>query len=176
MRRIKRTEAIEKICESRLLTLNLGERESIILSWWGIDEEDIEFSSLSDQIRCQILENDEPPVSYENSMYDELILIALFSEYKGVRNTFIAEMMLAMSLGTYQVEGEVEPLEACPCCKYRTLEARGEYHICGLCYWEDCGVDEADQYSGPNHMSLGEARETLSRKWDKLPINKWLHA
>ena len=26
---------------------------------------------------------------------------------------------------------------ACPCCGYATLDARGEYDICAICWWED---------------------------------------
>lgn len=25
----------------------------------------------------------------------------------------------------------------CPCCGYKTLDSRGEYDICSVCFWED---------------------------------------
>lgn len=175
MKKIKRIEAIKKICNNKLSTLSFSERESIILDWWWISEEDIEFYRLSEQLKCQILENDEPPEDCENHKYDELILIALFSEYKGVKNTFIAESMVTMGLGTFYVEGEVEKLEVCPCCNYRTLASRGDYDICGLCNWEDNGVNDDEKYSGPNHMTLGEARENFLRNIEQLPTNKWVN-
>jgi len=48
----------------------------------------------------------------------------------------------------------------CPCCDYFTLEERGGYEICPICFWEDDGIDlvEVDEYSGPNHMTLREGR------------------
>ena len=176
VQRINRIEAIEKICGNKLSSLSFNARESILLDWWGIDEEDIEFSRLSEQLKCQIIENDLPPEDCENHKYDELILIALLSEYKGVRNTFIAESMATMGLGAFHVEGEEETLEICPCCNYRTLASRGGYDICGLCNWEDNGVIDDEEYSGPNHKTLGEAREIFLRSMNKFPKNKWVKA
>jgi Cysteine-rich CPCC len=46
----------------------------------------------------------------------------------------------------------------CPCCDFRTLEEHGHYEICDICYWEDCGVRDLDDYSGPNHITLREGR------------------
>ncbi|MES2449520.1 MAG: CPCC family cysteine-rich protein [Pseudomonadota bacterium] len=52
---------------------------------------------------------------------------------------------------------------ACPCCGYLTLNERGVYEICGVCFWEDDGqtaanVDEAR--GGPNGgLSLTMAQE-----------------
>lgn len=176
MKKINRVEAIKAICDKILPTLNLNERESIILDWWGIDEEDNEFSRLSAQLKCQILENDELPEDCENRKYDELILVALSSEYKGVNNNYIAESLDTMGLGSFRVEGEVEKLEVCPCCNYRTLESIGNYDICGLCNWEDNGINDDEKYSGPNHMTLGEARKNFLRDIEKLPSDKWVKA
>lgn len=48
----------------------------------------------------------------------------------------------------------------CPACDYFTLSKRGEYDICPICFWEDDGLDldKVDQVSGPNHVTLREAR------------------
>jgi hypothetical protein len=50
----------------------------------------------------------------------------------------------------------------CPCCGYRTLDERGAYEICILCWWEDDGQgdDDADEVrGGPNgDLSLTAAR------------------
>ena len=32
----------------------------------------------------------------------------------------------------------------CPCCGYLTLDERGGYEICPVCYWEDDGQDDHD--------------------------------
>jgi hypothetical protein len=50
----------------------------------------------------------------------------------------------------------------CPCCGYPTLEERGIYEICFLCWWEDDGQDDRDAdevRGGPNgRYSLTQAR------------------
>ncbi len=54
----------------------------------------------------------------------------------------------------------------CPCCHYKTLEERGGYDICSVCFWEDDGQDDQDadtEGGGPNHMSLTQARENYRR-------------
>ncbi|MDX1930526.1 MAG: CPCC family cysteine-rich protein [Pirellulaceae bacterium] len=51
---------------------------------------------------------------------------------------------------------------ACPCCGYATLDARGQYDICTVCWWEDDGQDNHNANivrGGPNsHLSLTRAR------------------
>ncbi|MER7792528.1 CPCC family cysteine-rich protein [Streptomyces sp. NPDC097640] len=54
---------------------------------------------------------------------------------------------------------------ACPCCGFLTLEARGWYEICPVCWWEDTGQDDhnADEYiGGPNRVTLTEARANFA--------------
>ncbi|MAS86327.1 MAG: hypothetical protein CL953_10910 [Erythrobacteraceae bacterium] len=50
----------------------------------------------------------------------------------------------------------------CPCCKFRTLDERGGFEICAVCFWEDDGQDEHDAdevRGGPNyHLSLRQAQ------------------
>jgi hypothetical protein len=58
-------------------------------------------------------------------------------------------------------EDEVGPFR-CPCCGYWTLDARGDYDICPVCFWEDDGQDDHDAdvvRGGPNgRLSLTQAR------------------
>lgn len=55
----------------------------------------------------------------------------------------------------------------CPCCHYKTLESRGDYDICPVCFWEDDGQDDPDadihQAFGPNHMSLAQGRQNYQK-------------
>lgn len=51
---------------------------------------------------------------------------------------------------------------ACPCCGYLTLNERGAYEICGVCFWEDDGQTAAkvEASGGPNgDLSLATAQE-----------------
>lgn len=51
----------------------------------------------------------------------------------------------------------------CPCCGNLTLEHAAGYDICPVCFWEDDGVTDLEQYSGPNHMRLSEAKANFAR-------------
>ena len=54
-------------------------------------------------------------------------------------------------------------MHQCACCDHFTLENRGQYDICPVCFWEDDGldVDQPDAHSGPNQMSLREGRHNF---------------
>ena len=52
-------------------------------------------------------------------------------------------------------------IEACPCCGYKTIDERGNYDICKVCWWEDDGLDNkhSTMASGPNNsINLAQAR------------------
>ena len=55
---------------------------------------------------------------------------------------------------------------SCPCCKCLTLDERGGYEICPVCFWEDDGQDEAelDTVRGGSNgqLSLAEARANFA--------------
>jgi hypothetical protein len=61
------------------------------------------------------------------------------------------------------------PRYACDCCGFRTLLNPGYYDICPVCFWEDdrCDTgrwrDGPDAPSGPNRISLTEARANFTR-------------
>ncbi len=54
--------------------------------------------------------------------------------------------------------------QQCPCCGYMTLDERGRYDICAVCFWEDdCAAEQFDQPAserprGPNGVHLWQAR------------------
>ena len=54
----------------------------------------------------------------------------------------------------------------CPCCDHFTLEERGMYDICPVCFWEDGGmdVDSLDRPSSCNHgLTLRQGRDNFRR-------------
>ena len=58
------------------------------------------------------------------------------------------------------------PGEACPCCDHLTLERRGHYDICPVCFWEDDPAvewDGPDAHSSPNQQTLNDARANFAR-------------
>ena len=57
--------------------------------------------------------------------------------------------------------------EQCPCCGYFTLDERGEYDICKVCFWEDespyliYGEPVEGGWTGANNVPLEQARENF---------------
>jgi len=53
------------------------------------------------------------------------------------------------------LKGEI----TCPCCGYKSLQSKGEYDICSICFWEDDPFqrDEINK-TGANLISLIEAQ------------------
>ncbi len=69
----------------------------------------------------------------------------------------------------------------CPCCGYPMLSERVAFEICLLCWWEDDGSDDAgeharpgdlDRPSGPNHITLREARENFEEHLHSAGIHR----
>lgn len=171
---IDRGATINILSEQELSTLTRDARESYILNWWGLNESDAEFHLLSKELQHQLLSNEEPPIDTQNNFYNELILVALSSEYKGVTNSYISDMLKKIGMDTYEVDGAIELLEACPCCGFRTLSSTSNYDICRLCSWEDDGTKDDNTYSGPNRMTLGDAKKLFMKDMNALPLNKWV--
>ena len=65
---------------------------------------------------------------------------------------------------------------SCPCCGYPTLDERGGYDICQICWWEDDGQDDPDAdvvRGGPNHhYSLTDARVNFEKYLVMYPPEK----
>ena len=56
-------------------------------------------------------------------------------------------------------------MDTCACCGYKTIEEKGNYEICPICYWEDDSVQEADPWfeGGANVPSLFQAQINLKK-------------
>ena len=150
-----RDEAINSLAQRDLTQLSFDKRESILLDWWSIDESDPDYASLPDSLRAALNRTDQPD-DPGSTLYDPLLQIALRRSYVGVLNTYLAKKLSELGCNE-TVSGDVEDLNACPCCGYRSLQRSGEYDICPVCFWEDDGTVELDRISGPNHMTLREA-------------------
>jgi hypothetical protein len=176
IKQITRLTAIKNIAESHLDTLTIEERDSHILNWWPLDESNPNLLGLSTKLQKLIFNNEEPPKNIESLLTDELILVGLKSSYIGVTNDYLAEQLAKLGYGTYEIQGDIEHLNACPCCEYRTLPSASDYEICDLCMWEDDGTAAPESYSHPNHMTLSTAKKQFIEKIENLPLNKWVKA
>lgn len=69
--------------------------------------------------------------------------------------------------GSVNAEAKPGVRYRCPCCGYLTLDDRGGFQICQVCFWEDDGQDDHDATcirGGPNgRLSLSEARLNYKR-------------
>ncbi|WP_044460958.1 CPCC family cysteine-rich protein [Pseudomonas sp. MRSN 12121] len=176
METITATAALDLLSRHRLPRLDANARACHLLNWWGIDHDDLEFATLSPDLQQQILTQPEPPEDVLDPRYDELLLIALRAQYRGVSHLYLMRCLHEAGLGDYSVDPQIELLEVCPCCGFQTLSARGQYEICDLCHWEDDGSDTPNALSGPNHKSLDQAREQFARTMSDLPLDKWPRA
>jgi len=172
-KQITRVRAIELICKKLITSLNIKDRESHILDFWSLDDKDIEFHILSQALQNEILTNEYPIKSSLDPIYDELIILSLKSKYIGITNKFLETLLFENKLGLYSVYGDIEVLKSCPCCQYCTLQERGQYYICPLCFWEDDMIvneNTPSLYSSPNRMTLIDARKHFKKQNSKRQI------
>lgn len=173
MKKIHRKKAIKLICKKILLSLTKEMRENHILNYWSIDNNDVEFLKLSNNLQNDILNNDYPNQNILNPIYNQLIMLSLNYSFKGVTNLFLKKKLFLEKLGSYDIYGSIEILKICPCCEYFTLEIRGESDICPLCYWEDdilYNYKDQSSFSGCNHISLYTAKKNFNIKNNLLKI------
>jgi hypothetical protein len=154
-----RDEAIDILIQQEAARLAVKARYALLLDWWSLDEGDPEYGQLPEPLRAALASSDEP-TDPENNFYDPLIRIALKYSFVGVTNAYLEQRLKTLGRIT-RVEGIAERLVECPCCGYESLSERGIYEVCRVCFWEDDGMKDLDTVSGPNHMTLREARRNF---------------
>jgi hypothetical protein len=57
----------------------------------------------------------------------------------------------------------ISPLFQCACCDHFSLDD-GDWEICPVCLWKDdgLGISEPDEKSGPNFITLRQARANFT--------------
>lgn len=162
-----RHKALLILAEDKIKKLKKEERESILLNWWGIDDDDMIFRKLPRKLRREMIDEETPISDVMDKKYNVLIIEALKYKYCGVKNSYLSEKLTQLINKKEEVKGTEETLFECPCCGYLTLEERGQYYICPVCYWEDDGSNENEKYSGVNHMTLREGKKNF-RKYNAV--------
>lgn len=153
-----RDECMKILAADEIKSMPLSERDLIIQNAWGLDETDEIFSLLSIELCNEMLAFDEPQHETSNELYTDLLFFTIADSYKFFSNDKLSKLVSKIVKKNILVEGMEPELFTCPCCGYKTLTTRGEYEICSICLWEDSGTDQDDVYSGPNHMTLKEAK------------------
>lgn len=159
---LQRDEAIARIACAQSKDMGARDRGGLLLDYWASLNEE-ESTTLPHSLREEMSRSDEPEGDVTDARYDPLITLALRHSLRGVRNSFLEETLRHIEGQSFLVIGNAEVLLACPCCGYQTLDRRGEYDICAVCFWEDDGNMDPERYSSVNHMTLKVARETFLR-------------
>ena len=86
------------------------------------------------------------------------------------RNFFQRYFPLKVGKKRAEVNSEDILKNSCPVCGYLTLDERDSSDICGICFWEDDGIDDVEGHenSGPNHITLKEGRTIFEEAKRKL--------
>lgn len=165
MRSVTRRDAKQWVAEVKIARLSPNERAQTLEAWWSLDSEDEEWFELPEALREELDARNEAPSDATSPRYDPLLRLAVLQEMRGVLNSWLQKTLDEVSGadGTIVVVGEPEKLLECVCCGYLSIPKRGEYEICPVCFWEDDGLRELDRVSGPNHMTLREARASFAQ-------------
>ncbi len=166
-----RNEAIKIIAAKEYETITKEDRELLVYSGWGLDESDEEFYLMSKDLQEELLKFDAPQGDIMSSKYDMLAKIACEARYCNYLNEELENELLKIEGNPIMVEGKNPARYPCPCCGKKTLSMYAEYDICSNCGWEDSGCWKDEDYSSPNHMTLGEGRENY-RLYGRCDIPK----
>lgn len=156
--KMKRNEAISKLAKIKLEQLTTEEREdqleTLRVENW---ESDSEWKQLPLGIRMEFFNSAKLRENPDSKRYDDVLLVWIKDGFKATANEYLMK-----EIGCENIEGEPVKFEACPCCGRRTLETRGQFTICRVCWWEDDSQDNESAdvaYGGPNYgISLTEGR------------------
>lgn len=143
--KLQREQALELMAYLSIIKMDNEEREGILID---VFSEDDSFKNISD---------------YSDPVYNPKIIEYLKNNFIGITNQYIEEFLNDRLDSQVQVIGEDAKMIECPCCGYQTLDSRGQYDICKVCYWEDDGSNEPDRYSSVNSMTLQEARDNFRK-------------
>ncbi|WP_051574269.1 CPCC family cysteine-rich protein [Mycobacterium sp. URHB0044] len=182
MRTVARDEIVEHITQIELGGVTAAERqrqlEVMCRENWS---EHPAWLSLTRDVRRE-LEDRELQHPASSPRYDAVLLMWLRTRYRLTVNDFLRDRARALGIEVDEVVGEEPAAQVCPCCGYATLDERGAYNICHVCWWEDDGTDNDDAdkvYGGPNSdVSLTQGRANFlahgtsdPRRDDLLPLH-----
>ncbi len=127
---------------------------------WGLRADDPEWENLPQSVQLEMSKYKSPPREASHSDYQPLLELVPYWRTAGVKNRWLQEQLKSIGVDA-RITGDIEPMRPCPCCGYLTLEERGRFEICLVCFWEDDGTDQPDEGEGPNGLTLQEARKNF---------------
>jgi len=139
---LRRKEAI--ILSSFFKLLNLSEEERKTQVENSLAEIELEIEDVTPEVGNY---HARKSIEYRFSFYTNSYL-----------QTFLSKHLAT----TIEVKGKSRKLLPCVCCGYKTLRGIG-WEICNVCFWEDDGITELNKISGPNYMTLFEAKQNFQK-------------
>lgn len=123
----------------------------------------IKMASLSSTEMLQVVEDALAESEMKEGSLEQDFLVRKYIERKFERysNEYLQSYLSDRLLSEIEVVGDDVQLYTCPCCNYNTLDKKGEYCICEICYWEDDGGLDENHLSAVNGMSLKEAKQNF---------------
>lgn len=138
--KLLRNEALEIVAFRELVSMSIEEREDILIDVYSDEDKYLEIKD------------------YTSPDLNSDIIDYLKEDFKGYVSSYLESQVSSIFGVSVTVIGEVGTLLKCPCCGYKTIESEKQYLICKVCYWEEDGTREDNQYSSVNHMTLKEAK------------------
>ena len=164
-----RHSAIDLIVKHQLEQISADKRRQTVLGWFamgGFEPGDSFIENLPTALQNELISGETPDNPLDRK-YDPLLLDGKHARYAGVKNSYLLtclhQYLPNISQNIHEITGEPTSLLACPCCQYRTLTNQGAYDICPVCFWEDDGSTEPDDYSSPNHMSVAQGQSNFAK-------------
>ncbi len=161
---MKRHEVIEIITNSQLQQMSFDERDIQLQILQNTNwSEDAAWKELPAEIQLEFSSN-QALKNADNKCYDNILLMWLKDELKGVSNEYLSRTIKKINSYTGGIEGDPFPMITCPCCGYKTLDDPTPFAICEVCWWENDGQNNhnADENKGnPNGLSLTQARNNF---------------
>ena len=137
---IGRDAAIATLAQFHLVKLPLEERVELLECMMSEDWESVPgWEQISPTVKREFAERAE--IDPTNSRYDDVVLLNLRNQLDGATNEYLAGLLRDHGHACDGVFGDQPELAACPCCGACTLDSRGEFEICRVCWWEDDGHD-----------------------------------
>lgn len=164
---MERQRAIDTLARVELGILDPVRRrellEQVRTEYW---EDDPMWDLLSPDLQRVVRSETSGLPPARDAHWDDVILLPLRMGWARATSTYLVEKLQAAGHPVVAVTGDPKnPGVACPCCGRLTIDIRGDYDICLVCWWEDDGRDNEDAQagSGPNRVSLIVGRANFIR-------------
>lgn len=156
-----REQAIKTVAQNKVKNLAVKERdEQLEIMTMEVWDDHEAWKNLPKSVQKEF-ENGVLEYQVDSDRYDSVLFIWAAYELKAVTNEYLFAELKKIGVNESEIDGTPLKMQACPCCGYRTIDIRGDFDICRVCWWEDDGQDNNNagaSYGGPNGISLSQAR------------------